>query len=248
MLFGVLVVAIGMASLVPGQTIAVVLQIQGGKLLPQRSPPRAGPGWNGCPAATGSGSLAQPTPRRSSRIGWQNSVSRSNTAWNYTRRSSSRAALRWRRGCGTATGAKRKSSWPGSGMRWCAQHGAPPTRRLRRPQLPETLLLVDTVVDGPLDAAEGRFFLSPDGLVVLVPVPGGHFRVTGELAADVTIDDGTGLALLETLVRSRALPQTSFPCETANVGAYLSHRLLEPASVEVRLAGLLFAERFVGIW
>ncbi|HET7674684.1 MAG TPA: FAD-dependent monooxygenase, partial [Gammaproteobacteria bacterium] len=46
---------------------------------------------------------------------------------------------------------------------------------------PESFMLADVRMDWPLAPGEGTLFLAPDGLMLVAPLPGGHFRIVATL-------------------------------------------------------------------
>lgn len=46
---------------------------------------------------------------------------------------------------------------------------------------PESFMLADVRMDWPLPPDEGTLFLAPDGLMLVAPLPGGHFRIVATL-------------------------------------------------------------------
>jgi len=63
----------------------------------------------------------------------------------------------------------------------------------------ESFVLADLHMDWPLGADEASLMLSPDGLMVVVPFPGGHYRIVATVAdAPAEPDLATVQALLDT--------------------------------------------------
>jgi 2-polyprenyl-6-methoxyphenol hydroxylase-like FAD-dependent oxidoreductase len=64
---------------------------------------------------------------------------------------------------------------------------------------PERFLLADVTLDTPLDRSGTHVFVSTSGVLGIMPMPGGGFRLNGTLAAEEELDE----AALNRMIRKR---------------------------------------------